>query len=185
MHENFASIFCRIALEKNLLDEKQLEQARVLVRLARRESKPMSLDRACVELELLTPEQVRGIERGIRVYVVRKADKIFGRLAVEKGFVDADTVEHCFARQQSELTKNHRLVRLSKLLMGLDAITPEQDAELRKLLAERLTPEESQAEMDAAAETFAEPAPAPEQPSVAAGKRKSISERRRAHRSAV
>ena len=81
--------------------------------------------------------------RGTRYYVVRKADKIYGKLAIQKKYVDADTVEHCLERQHRDYLKKRRLVRLSKLLLGLEAIPAERDAEVRKLVAERLSPEES------------------------------------------
>lgn len=159
MHESSASIFAKIAIEKGLLDEKKLEQARMLQKLARKDGKAVPLDKACLELEILTPEQVRGLERGLRYYVARKADKIYAKLATARKFVDADTAEHCLQKQHTEFYKKKRLVRLSKLLLGLDAITSEQDDEVRKAVQGRLSPEESHHEMKAVTEAVPEKAP--------------------------
>jgi hypothetical protein len=152
MNESSAAIFAKIAIEKGLLDEKKLEQARTLQKLARKDGKAVALDKACLELEILTPGQVRGLERGLKYYVARKADKIYGKLAIARKFCDADTVEHCLQKQHTEFYKNKRLVRLAKLLTGLDAIKPEQDEELRKAVQARLTPEESHHEVAAVTE---------------------------------
>ena len=152
MNESSAAIFAKIAVEKGFLDEKKLDQARTLQKLCRREGQALPLDRACLELEILTPEQVRGLERGLKYYVARKADKIYAKLAVARAFCDADTVEHCLARQHTEFYKKHRLVRLAKLLLGLDGITPEHDAVICKAVSARLSPEESHQETAAVTE---------------------------------
>jgi len=148
MSETAASIFAKIAIEKGFLDEKKLEQARTLQRLARKDGKAVTIDKACLELDLLTPVQVKGLERGLKYYVVRKADKIYGKLAVQKKFADKETVENCLEKQKNEYAKK-KLVRLSKLLMGLDAIDEAQDAELRAAVLKRLSPEESHHEATA------------------------------------
>jgi hypothetical protein len=150
--ESQAEIFVKIAQEKGLLDAAKLARVREAQREARKQKKSLSIEAACVDLGFLTNEQVRGLERGIRYYVVRKADRIYGRLAIEKGYADADTVRHCLARQHDEFFKRKKLVRLSKLLLGLDALTAEQDQDLRTLVISRLSPEESEHEAAAVKE---------------------------------
>ncbi|HVY61934.1 MAG TPA: hypothetical protein VHF22_09790, partial [Planctomycetota bacterium] len=152
MNESRAAIFAKIAIEKGFLDEKKLEQARTLMKLARKDGKAVALDKACIELEILTPDQVRGLARGLKYYVARKADKIYGKLAVARKYCDEDTVEHCLQKQHAEFYKKNRLVRLAKLLSGLDAIKPEHDEEVRKAVQARLSPEESHHEMAAVTE---------------------------------
>lgn len=159
MAESAAAIFAKIAIEKGFLDEKKVEQARTLQRVSRKHGKSVPIDKACLELNLLTPVQVKGLERGLKYYIVRKADKIYGKLAVKKKYADKDTVEHCLERQKSEFTKKKRLVRISKLLAGLDAIDAAKDAELRAEVAKRLTPEESHHEAEAASDPEGADAP--------------------------
>lgn len=156
--ESATDIFAKIAREKGLLDDAKLGQARDAQKAARKEKRVLSLENACLELGILTPDQVRGIQRGIRYYVVRKADRIYGKVAIEKGFVEADVVRNCLSKQHDEFFKNKKLIRLSKLLMGLDAITTEEDEEVRKIVIGRLTPAESAHEAQAIKEEETLPA---------------------------
>jgi hypothetical protein len=156
--ESATDIFAKIAREKGLLDDAKLAQAREAQKAARKEKRALSLENACIELGILTADQVRGIQRGIRYYVVRKADRIYGKVAIEKGFVDDDVVRNCLSKQHDEFFKNKKLIRLSKLLMGLDAITTEEDDEVRKVVIGRLTPAESAHEAQAIRDEEALPA---------------------------
>lgn len=152
MKESAADIFAKIALEKKLLDRAALDRVREAQREARKKKRALTIEQACLDLGVLTRDQVRGLERGIRYYFVRKADKIYGKVAVEKGFIDADTVKNCLSKQHDEFFKRKKLVRISKLLAGLDAITPAEDAEVRAVVVSRLTPEESAHEAAAVTE---------------------------------
>src|SRR5262249_14897279 len=58
--------------------------------------------------------------------------------------------------------KNKKLVRLSKLLMGLDALTEAEDTDVRAVVIARLTPEESAHEAEAVKDETPMPAPASE-----------------------
>jgi hypothetical protein len=152
MKETAADIFAKIALEKKFLSEEQLAKAREAHREAKKEKRSLSVEAACVELGFLSPEQSRGIARGIRYYVARKVDKIYGKVAIEKGIADADTVRNCLSKQHDEFFKNKKLVRVSKLLMGLDAVTEAEDADVRAVVISKLTPEESAHEAEAVKE---------------------------------
>lgn len=167
MRETAAAIFSRIALEKGLLDETKLGLARQKLRDMRRKGVPYALDRACIDLGLLSEAQVRGIERGLRYYVARKADKAYRRIAADKGLVDGTVLDECLTEQKREFYENHRLLRLSRMLIDREAIDAAGDAAVRQEVLARLAPEESAEEADSVREAAEEEAAAQETASAA------------------
>ncbi|MFC1706367.1 hypothetical protein ACFL59_06020 [Planctomycetota bacterium] len=139
MSESERTIFLRIATEKGLLSSRQVAEV-LAAHAAERDGddgQPTVAER-CVNMELLTPEQARGLDRGVRYYVLRKADKLYGRVAVEREYVDRDTVDNCLKKQKLDYLKRKVLARLSKLLTGLDAVTAEEDEAIRQEVVRRI-----------------------------------------------
>lgn len=135
-----AEVFLEIAERKGCLTAGQVRRMRAElgVPLA---TGLLELERLCVARKLLSDAQVRGIDRGVHYFVVRRADKLYARLATERGYVDEDTARNCLKKQRRDYARRRTLARISKLLAGLDAITPAQDAELREAVIERLSDE--------------------------------------------
>ncbi len=151
MRDTPASIFRKIVTEKGLLDEEALDRAEAAAEDGRAAGKGASytVERACLDLGLLTEAQVRGIEAGRHYYIVRKADKTYAKIAVRDGLVASATVEKCLAAQKREYLEKRRLVRLSRLLLDKKAISAEDDAAVREQVVRMLSPEESAAEAEA------------------------------------
>jgi hypothetical protein len=132
-----AEVFLEIAQKKGCLTGGQVERLRseLGVPVA---TGLLELERLCVSRRLLTDAQVRGIDRAVHYYIVRRADKLYARLAIERGYVDEDTARNCLKKQRSDYARRRTLGRISRLLSGLDAITPAQDDELREAVVRRL-----------------------------------------------
>lgn len=143
--ETTQSIFLKIARDKGLLTEAQVTKVLRMQDVERaRGGAARSIDEISLEAGLLTIEQVKGLERGVRYYVVRKADKRYATEAESRGIVDHDTVVNCLNKQKLDFTQRNRLARLSKLLLEIEAITLEQDAVLRDAVIERVKRKQEQ-----------------------------------------
>lgn len=137
MSESTQAIFLRIATEKKLIDAEQARQLLEALEDKETAAAVLGLETIVLEKKLLSVEQVKGIARGVRYYIVRRADKRYGRLACKLGFIDEGTLENCLKKQKLDYTRRRRLVRLSKLLLEVEAITKTQDAKIRaRVLAE-------------------------------------------------
>ncbi|GIW73025.1 MAG: hypothetical protein KatS3mg102_2567 [Planctomycetota bacterium] len=147
---NPAEVFLEIARAKQLLSDRQLAELRDEIAQATG-GQLVLVQRLCLERGWLDGAQVRALDRAVHYYVVRKADKLYGRIAVERGFVAADVVRNCLNKQRRDYERRRTLVRLSRLLHGLDAISPEQDAAVRAAVIARLVPEEPADEREPAA----------------------------------
>ncbi|MHC4392067.1 MAG: hypothetical protein ACYS22_12225 [Planctomycetota bacterium] len=129
MAESTRDIFLRIAVERGFVTPEQRDEV-LSAYLAAKESaggvKATPVEQILVDRGLLTVPQVKGIDRGVRYYIVRKADKAYGRIAKRRGLIDQSTLKNCLKKQKLDFTKRLVLSRLSKLLLEVEAITPEQ-----------------------------------------------------------
>lgn len=137
MAETTQQIFFRIAREHALLSEQQITALLEAQDRARSSGAPRSVDALSIDMGYLGIDQVKGIERGVRYYVVRKADKLYGKVARERGLVDAETIANCLKKQKLDFTRRHVLVRLSKLLLDIDALTLAEDQQIREEVIRR------------------------------------------------
>ncbi len=138
-----AEVFLEIAQRKGCLDAAQAEALREA--FGPGGAGLLEVERLCVRRRYLDEALVRRIDRAVHYYVVRRADKLYGRIAIERGFIDEDTVQNCLKKQRRDYERRRTLVRLSKLLAGLEAITPEQDEAVRVEVVRRLSGEQAPA----------------------------------------
>ncbi|MHC4830991.1 MAG: hypothetical protein ACYTFT_11665, partial [Planctomycetota bacterium] len=98
MAESTRDIFLRIAVERGFVTPEQRDEV-LSAYLAAKESaggvKATPVEQILVDRGLLTVPQVKGIDRGVRYYIVRKADKAYGRIAKRRGLIDQSTLKNC------------------------------------------------------------------------------------------
>ncbi|MHC4830655.1 MAG: hypothetical protein ACYTFT_09940 [Planctomycetota bacterium] len=138
MRETTQDIFLKIAQQKGLLHEDWIEEAIGLQTIDRMRGRDRSIESILVEQEYLSVDQVKGLLRGVRYYVIRKNDRRYGRSALRLGLIGRPLYSEALRRQKRAFHERNVLVRLSALLLHMGVIDPEQDQAIRdELLASR------------------------------------------------
>jgi hypothetical protein len=135
------TVFARLAGARDLLDEEQVETLlglQVLDRMLKR--KPRSLAVLAVAEGMLAPEKATDLQQAVRYYLIRQADRAYGRIAVERGILPASLVEGLLEDQRRHFAERKVLQRLSRILLVAGAISPEQDDELKRAVLGREAP---------------------------------------------
>ncbi len=119
----------KILLEHGLITEKQLKKARKLKKTKRR-----SLDKTLVGMGIIAKKQLKGLRQAVLYYLIRQADKFYGKIAAQSQIVEERYVREALEEQKRLHLEEKRLVRLSKLLISSHNITPKADKAIQEAL---------------------------------------------------
>ena len=136
MVETTQNIFLKIARRKMFLQKSDVEILLGLQAIDRMRGERRRIQDLCIEEELLTEEQVRGILRGVRYYVVRQADRRYGRILLERRLVARRDLNVALMEQKRTYQRKKTLLRLSKILLDKKEITIDEDRNVRRELLE-------------------------------------------------
>lgn len=119
----------KILLEHGLITEKQLKKAQAL-----KKSKRRSLDKTLVNMGIIAKKQLKGLRQAVLYYLIRQADKFYGKIASQSQIVEERYVREALEEQKRLHLEEKRLVRLSKLLISSHNITPKADKAIQEAL---------------------------------------------------
>lgn len=116
--ETLNDIVSRIVLRHNMVEEEQLDDALVLQReILDTEGKKESLERVLLDMGILRGKQLKGLRYAIIYYLVRKADRFYGKIAIQSDICEQKWVNAALREQKRIHVKEHRLVRMNKILL--------------------------------------------------------------------
>ena len=132
MLEDPDTIFARIARDRRLLDDDQIELLRGLQALDRMCGRRRTLAVLAVTERAIAPDQAAAVMRAVRYCRVRQADRAYGRIAARRGLVPLSLVDGLLEDQRRAFYDRGILQRLSRILLVAGAISPEQDEEVKR-----------------------------------------------------
>ncbi len=127
-------LFGKIALKKGFLSKEELNQA---LRKQKEEENPPPIGEILLNADAISEEQhervlrlqKRNLEKFDELTEKKKKDNLFGKRAVEQGYIDRDTLEDVLKKQDLLAEKGKRL-RLGEMLVQEGLLTTEQAHEL-------------------------------------------------------
>ena len=128
MAESLNDIVSRIVLQHNMAEEDKLEEALKLQReIMDTEGKKQSLERVLLDMGIIKGKQLKGLRYAILYYLVRKADRFYGKIAVQSDICEPKWVDEALTEQKKVHQKERRLVRLNKILLEKGYINARED----------------------------------------------------------
>src|SRR5439155_6337954 len=116
--ESLNDIVSRIVLQHNMVIEDKLEEALKLQReIMDTEGKKQSLERVLLDMGIIKGKQLKGLRYAILYYLVRKFDRLYGKIAVQSDIVEQRWIDEALEEQKRIHQEEHKLVRLNKILV--------------------------------------------------------------------
>ena len=92
--ESLNDIISRIVLQHNMVDEDQLDEALDLQgEIVSSKGKKPSLERVLLDMGIIRGKQLKGLRYAIFYYLVRKADRFYGKIAVQSDICEKKWVD--------------------------------------------------------------------------------------------
>src|SRR5579872_5438089 len=91
------------------------------------EHKKQSLERVLLDMGIIKGKQLKGLRYAILYYLVRKADRFYGKIAVQSDICESKWVDEALKEQKKIHQKERRLVRLNKILLEKGYINARED----------------------------------------------------------
>lgn len=100
-------LFLRVAVQCRYLTKEQVNQVVQIQSERAEDGKPATITDILLEERILKPAQVQALVKAVRYMEVRAEDKIFGRLALQNGFVGEEVLKRCqeIQKERYERTK--------------------------------------------------------------------------------
>ncbi|MDC3379390.1 hypothetical protein OAX78_03815, partial [Planctomycetota bacterium] len=126
--ESLNDIVSRIVLQHNMVDEDQLDDALDLQQeILDTKGSKTSLERVLLDMGILGGKQLKGLRYAIIYYLVRKADRFYGKIATQSDICEEKWVGEALREQKRIHQKQHRLVRINKILIEKGYINSRED----------------------------------------------------------
>ena len=132
MLDNPDVVFARIAGARGLLDEEQVETLFGVQALDRMRGVRRSIATLCIVEGMLSRTAAASVTSAARYYLVRQADKQYGKVIAARGLVPTSLIEGLLEDQRRFFQEKRVLQRLSKILLGAGAISPDDDAAAKR-----------------------------------------------------
>jgi len=132
------ALFLELAASRGWIDAEGAAHLRGLRTLDRMCGRTTSFARLARAEGIIAPERVRLLEERILYEAARRVDKAYGRIALEKGFLDKGTLAGFLAAQKRAVVETRVMRRLPALLSRAGVMTTAQDEETRAALAAAL-----------------------------------------------
>ncbi|MCU0587202.1 MAG: FapA family protein [Syntrophobacteraceae bacterium] len=97
-------ILARLALKNRMVTEKQIDVALALRNERRASGEPAALGDVLLHLESISARQLKLLTRALNLAILRKPDRLFGRIALRNGLVTQESIDEAL-RQQTRLYK--------------------------------------------------------------------------------
>lgn len=116
----------QIAVQREYLSEEAAREVGLRARLRR-----CSAERILLEEGLLSVRRIERLRTHLTFRTMRKNDKRYAELAIKQGWIEVGDAKQGLRHQKRVFAKRRECVRLGSWLIEQDALTVEQDRELR------------------------------------------------------
>ena len=121
--ESRNDVIIKIVAQHNIATPEEIQDALERQREYEEKGQKQPLEGILYELGYLEEMQAKSITRSQIYYSVRKKDKLFGKIAVQSNLAKPEQVEECLNIQKDRYNREHRLVRIARLLVEKGYLT--------------------------------------------------------------
>ena len=129
-------LICRYVLQHNIVDEGDLKGALRLQRELLDTGKDDSLENLLIEQKLIKRSQIKSLRYAILYYFLRKADRFYGKIAVQSNICETAWIDDALKEQKKLNRSKHKLIRLSRILKDKDLINEREDEAIWQAIRE-------------------------------------------------
>ena len=135
MSESLNDVVSRIVQQHGLANERAIDKAIQRQRKLRKKSgRKEPLERILVDLGIIKPKHLKGLRYAVLYYLVRKADRFYGKIAVQSELCRQKDVDRALTEQKTLHQKQKRLVRINKILLEAGKLSKAEDKAIQRAI---------------------------------------------------